>query len=112
MTDDEQRDADESAAPPAETPPAGAAVARSLEFVMDIPLSLTVELGRTRLTIGELLTLGPGSVVPLAKLAGEPLEILLNNKLIARGEAVVVNEKLGVRLTEIVGKGERIEKLR
>jgi flagellar motor switch protein FliN/FliY len=88
------------------------AVPRTLEFVLDIPLVLSVEVGRTRMTIGELLTLGPGSIVELQKLAGEPLEVLVNNKLVARGEAVIVNEKFGVRLTDVISKSERIETLK
>ncbi len=78
---------------------------------MDIPLKVSVELGRTKLLINELLQLGQGSVIELSKLAGEPLEVLVNDKLIARGEAVVVNEKFGVRITDIMTPMERIEKL-
>jgi flagellar motor switch protein FliN/FliY len=89
----------------------GAAPA-NMEFILDIPLEVTVELGRTKLLIHELLKLGQGSVIELSKLAGETLEILANQKLIARGEAVVVNEKFGVRLTEVVSPLERIERLR
>jgi len=85
---------------------------RSLDFVLDIPLVLAVEVGRTRMTIGELLNLGSGSIVELQKLAGEPLEILVNGKLVARGEAVIINEKFGVRLTDVISKAERIESLR
>jgi flagellar motor switch protein FliN/FliY len=84
----------------------------NMEFILDIPLDVTVELGRTKLLIHELLKLGQGSVIELSKLAGEALEVLANQKLIARGEAVVVNEKLGVRLTEVVSPLERIERLR
>ncbi|RMG01458.1 MAG: flagellar motor switch protein FliN [Nitrospirae bacterium] len=86
--------------------------ARDIEFLLDIPLEVTVELGRTRMLIQELLQLGQGSVVELDKLAGEPMEILVNNKLIARGEVVVVNEKFGVRLTDIISPMERIKQLR
>jgi len=89
----------------------GAAPA-NMEFILDIPLEVTVELGRTKLLIHELLKLGQGSVIELSKLAGETLEILANQKLIARGEAVVINEKFGVRLTEVVSPMERIERLR
>lgn len=85
---------------------------RSLEFVLDIPLVLGVEVGRTRMTIGDLLSLGPGSIVELQKLAGEPLEVYVNDKLVARGEAVIVNEKFGVRLTDVISKSERIESLK
>jgi flagellar motor switch protein FliN/FliY len=78
----------------------------SLGFVMDVPVELTVELGRKTARIGELLRLGPGSVLELAKSNGEPLDIYVNNRLIARGEAVVVGERYGVRLTEVlVGDG-------
>ncbi len=83
----------------------------NLDFIMDIPLKVSVELGRTKLLINELLQLGQGSVIELNKLAGEPLEVLVNDKLIARGEAVVVNEKFGVRITDIMTPMERIEKL-
>ena len=86
--------------------------AEGLEFLLDIPLRLSVEVGRTVMNIGELLTLGPGSIVELDKMAGEPLEIYINQKLVARGEAVIVNEKFGIRLTEVVSKTERIENLR
>lgn len=91
--------------------PAHAAPA-NMEFILDIPLEVTVELGRTKLLIHELLKLGQGSVIELSKLAGETLEVLANQKLIARGEAVVINEKFGVRLTEVVSPMERIERLR
>ncbi|MDI9571130.1 MAG: flagellar motor switch protein FliN [Pseudomonadota bacterium] len=82
-----------------------------LDFILDIPLSLTVELGRCRMLISELLQLGQGSVVELAKLAGEPMDVFVNNRLIARGEVVVVNEKFGVRLTDIISPAERVNKL-
>lgn len=91
---------------------AASAPGGNMEFILDIPLEVTVELGRTKLLIHELLKLGQGSVIELSKLAGETLEVLANQKLIARGEAVVINEKLGVRLTEVVSPMERIERLR
>jgi len=84
---------------------------RSLDFILDIPLEVTVELGRTKMLINDLLQLGQGSVIELDKLAGEPLEILINNKLVARGEVVVINEKFGVRLTDIVSPMERVQSL-
>lgn len=84
---------------------------KNLQLIMDIPLKVTVELGRTKMVVSELLSLGQGSVVELSKLAGEPLEVLVNNKLVARGEAVVVNEKFGVRLTDIISQTERVEQL-
>jgi flagellar motor switch protein FliN/FliY len=83
-----------------------------LDFILDIPLFLTVELGRNRMLISELLQLGQGSVVELMKLAGEPMDVYVNQRLIARGEVVVVNEKFGVRLTDIVSPAERINKLK
>ena len=86
--------------------------ANNLDFILDIPLEVTVELGRTRMIINDLLKLGQGSVIELTKLAGEPLEIFVNQKLIARGEVVVVNEKFGVRLTDIISPVERVEQLR
>ena len=84
----------------------------SMDFLLDIPLEISVELGRTKILINELLKLGQGSVLELSKLAGETLEILANRKLIARGEVVVVNEKYGIRLTEIISPSERIERLK
>jgi flagellar motor switch protein FliN/FliY len=85
---------------------------RSIDFLLDIPVEISVELGRTRMVINELLQLGQGSVIELGKLAGESLDIRINNKLIARGEVVVINEKFGVRLTDIISPLERIEKLK
>jgi flagellar motor switch protein FliN len=85
---------------------------RNLDLILDIPLKVTVELGRTKMPVSELLNLTQGSVIELAKLAGEPMEVLVNDKLIARGEAVVVNEKFGVRLTDIISPSERIEQLK
>ena len=84
----------------------------NIEFILDIPLEISVELGRTKMLINELLKLGQGSVIELSKLAGETLEVLANQKLIARGEVVVVDEKYGIRLTEIVSPTERIERLK
>ena len=77
-----------------------------------VPLEVTVEIGRTRLAIRDLLQLGQGSVVELAKLAGEPLDVLINGRPIARGEAVMVNDRFGVRLTDIISPSERIAGLR
>jgi len=84
----------------------------NMDFVLDIPLEVTVELGRTKMLINDLLKLGQGSVIELTKLAGESLEILANQKPIARGEVVVVNEKYGIRLTEVISPMERVERLR
>ncbi len=93
-------------------PSAGKGAPVNMEFVLDIPLEVTVELGRTKMLINDMLKLGQGSVIELTKLAGESLEILANQKPIARGEVVVVNEKYGVRLTEVISPMERIERLR
>uniref|UniRef100_A0A7C5ENG5 Flagellar motor switch protein FliN n=1 Tax=Desulfobacca acetoxidans TaxID=60893 RepID=A0A7C5ENG5_9BACT len=114
---------EESPAPeaPETQPPSGPAPASAspkkkgelpnIELLLDIPLEITAELGRTRMIINDLLQLGQGSVIELNKLAGEPLEILVNQKLIARGEVVVVNEKFGIRLTDIISPVERIKQL-
>lgn len=85
---------------------------QSLDFLLDIPLKITVELGRAKILIKDLLQLSQGSVIELDKLAGESLEVLVNGKLVARGEVVVVNEKFGIRLTDITSPTERIETLR
>jgi flagellar motor switch protein FliN len=95
-------------APP---PPEKRENSSSIELLLDIPLEISAELGRTRMLINDLLQLGQGSVIELNKLAGEPLEILVNQKLIARGEVVVVNEKFGIRLTDIISPLERIKQL-
>lgn len=75
-----------------------------LKMILDIPLKVTVELGRTKMLVNDLLQLGQGSVIELDKIAGEPMEILINDKLVAMGEVVVVNEKFGVRLTDVVSQ--------
>lgn len=84
---------------------------QDINLIMDIPIQLTVELGRTRMTIKELLRLTQGSIVPLEGLAGEPLDILINHYLIAQGEVVVVNDKYGVRITDIITPSERMRRL-
>ena len=84
---------------------------KSLDFILDIPLQLTVELGRTKLLVKDVLELNQGSVVELGKLAGEPLDVFVNSKLVARGEAVVINEKFGIRLVDIISPNERVEKV-
>ncbi len=84
---------------------------KSLDLILDIPLTVTVELGRSKMLINDLLQLGQGSVIELTKLVGEPLEVLINQKLVARGEVVVVNEKFGVRLTDIITPMERVQSL-
>jgi flagellar motor switch protein FliN/FliY len=85
--------------------------ARELDFILDIPLELSVELGKTRMLVNDLLQLGQGSIIELNKLAGEPLEVYINRKLIARGEVVVVNEKFGVRLTDVITPIDRVKSL-
>jgi len=95
----------------AKAPRAEGGPRRDLDFILDIPLDVSAELGRTKLLINELLQLGQGSVIELNKLAGEPLEIYVNGKLVARGEAVVINEKFGVRLTDIISPIERVKQL-
>jgi flagellar motor switch protein FliN/FliY len=84
----------------------------NLDIILDIPLEVTVELGRTKMPIRDLLQLGPGSAVPLSRLEGEPVDILANNKLIARGVVLVKDEKYGIRITEITGRLERLRGLR
>lgn len=84
---------------------------QGFELILDIPVSLTVELGRTKISIRNLLQLAHGSVVELDGLAGEPMDVLINGTLIAQGEVVVVNEKFGIRLTDIITQQERIRKL-
>ena len=84
----------------------------NIDFLLDVPLAISAELGRTKMIIYELLQLSQGSVIELNKLAGEPLDVRVNDKLIARGEAVVVNEKFGVRITDIVNPQERLENLK
>ena len=90
----------------------GNTIEDDMEFILDIPLEVTVELGRTRMIINELLKLGQGSVIELTKAAGETLEILANQKLIARGEVVSINDSYGVRITEIISPLERVKKLK
>jgi flagellar motor switch protein FliN/FliY len=84
---------------------------RAMQILLDVPLQVTVELGRRKMRIGELLALVKGSVIELDKVAGEPLDVRVNDKLVARGEAVVVNDKFGVRLTDVVSPSERVERL-
>ncbi|WP_319525244.1 flagellar motor switch protein FliN [uncultured Desulfosarcina sp.] len=90
---------------------AGKAGGENLDLLLDIPLEITIELGRTKMLINDLLKLGQGSVIELTKEAGDTLEILANNRLIAKGDVVVVNKKYGIRLTEVISPVERVEKL-
>ncbi|TAL63534.1 MAG: flagellar motor switch protein FliN [Legionella sp.] len=83
-----------------------------MEMILDIPVSVTVEIGRTKMSIRNLLQLNQGGIVSLDRLAGDPLDVLVNGTLVAHGEVVVVNDKFGVRLTDIVSKAERIKRLK
>jgi len=85
--------------------------AKDLDFILDIPLEISVELGRTNMLVNDLLQLARGSIIELSKLAEEPMDIYINRKLFARGEVVVVNEKFGIRLTDIVSPAERVKSL-
>ena len=87
-------------------------VKRDIDFLLDIPVEVSVQLGTTKMMIKEILQLGQGSVIELEKLAGEPMEILANNRTVARGEVVVVNEKFGVRLTDIISPSNRVTQLK
>ncbi len=91
--------------------PGSEADMKNLEFLLDIPLQVSVEVGRTRILIKDLLELQEGSILELDKLAGEPLDVYVNSRLIARGEAVLVKDKFGIRLTDVVSPAERIENL-
>jgi flagellar motor switch protein FliN/FliY len=84
----------------------------NLEVILDVPVTISMEIGRTHISIRNLLQLNQGSVVELDRLAGEPLDVLVNGTLIARGEVVVVNEKFGIRLTDVISPAERVKKLR
>ena len=111
MADDWNEMSEESAAPESAATPDSKPATTDLDFILDIPLEISVELGRTSMLVNDLLQLGQGSVVELTKLAGEPMEILVNGKLVARGEVVVVNEKFGVRLTDIISPIDRVKTL-
>lgn len=84
---------------------------KNIEFLLDIPMSVAVYVGSTKMAIRDLLQLAQGSVIELDKLAGEPMDVMVNNKLVARGEVVVVNEKFGIRLTDVVSATERVQQL-
>jgi flagellar motor switch protein FliN len=83
----------------------------SVEFILDIPLRVSVELGRTKILVQDLLKLHKGSVLELNKIAGEPLEVLVNERVVAKGEVIVINEKFGIRLIDIVSHSQRIREL-
>jgi flagellar motor switch protein FliN/FliY len=90
----------------------GASGEPNLDTILDIPVTISMEIGRTRINIRNLLQLNQGSVVELDRLAGEPLDVLVNGTLIAHGEVVVVNEKFGIRLTDVISAAERVQKLK
>ena len=92
-------------------PAASGGVMNELDMILDIPVQITVELGRTKITIKNLLQLAHGSVVELDAMAGEPMDVLVNGTLIAQGEVVVVNDKFGIRLTDIITPSERMRKI-
>ena len=107
----------QSAAQPADIFPSfggtgtGGGMMNELDMILDIPVQITVELGRTKITIKNLLQLAHGSVVELEAMAGEPMDVLVNGTLIAQGEVVVVNDKFGIRLTDIITPSERMRKI-
>ncbi|RYY74702.1 MAG: flagellar motor switch protein FliN [Gammaproteobacteria bacterium] len=113
----EQADADEAAASPVafeelKSDHNKVTANPELEVILDIPVTISMEVGRTSITIRNLLQLNQGSVIELDRLAGEPLDVLVNGTLIAHGEVVVVNEKFGIRMTDVISPAERIKKLR
>lgn len=85
---------------------------RGLEMILDIPVNMSVEIGRTRINISNLLKLNQGSIVELDRIAGEPMDVMVNGTLIAHGEVVVINEKFGIRLTDIITPSERVKNLK
>jgi len=84
---------------------------QTIDLLLDVPLNLSVELGRSKMIVNDLLQLGQGSVIELNKIVGEPLEVMVNEKLIARGEVVTLNDKFAVRLTDIISPTDRLDKL-
>lgn len=84
----------------------------NLEMILDIPVTISMEIGRSKISIRHLLQLNQGSVVELDRLAGEPLDVMVNGTLIAHGEVVVINEKFGIRLTDVISPAERVKKLK
>ncbi len=101
-----------AAAAPEPSLPSGAPSDVNLDVILDVPVTLSMEVGRTRIPIRNLLQLNQGSVVELDRAAGEPLDVFVNGTLVAHGEVVVVNEKFGIRLTDVISPSERIRKLK
>ncbi|MFP2770595.1 flagellar motor switch protein FliN [Oceanisphaera sp. KMM 10153] len=95
-----------------DAPPLSGEERRKLDAILDIPVTISMEVGRTQISIRNLLQLNQGSVVELDRLAGEPLDVMVNGTLIAHGEVVVVNDKFGIRLTDVISQTERIKKLK
>ncbi len=91
--------------------PSGDGTSRGLEFLYDVPLQISVEVGRSKILLRDLLKMGEGYVIELDKLAGEPLDLYVNSRLIARGEAVMVGDKFGIKLTDVISTADRIENL-
>ncbi len=118
QTDAESSDSEASDAPAAEfddledTSGGPAGEEANLDVILDIPVTISMEIGRTQISIRNLLQLNQGSVVELDRLAGEPMDVLVNGTLVAHGEVVVVNEKFGIRLTDVISPAERVKKLR
>ncbi len=104
---------DDSSGSSASSPQSSASqqTSRSLDFLYDVPLQVSVEIGRCKIMLKDLLTMTEGYVIELEKLAGEPLDLYVNSRLIAHGEAVLVGDKFGIRLTDVVSKSDRVEKL-
>ncbi len=101
----------EETTPPPPKPSMADTTARDLNFLFDVPLQVSVEVGRTKILLKDLLQMGEGYVVELNKLAGDPLDLYVNSRLIARGEAVKVGDKFGIKLTEVVSQTDRLERL-
>lgn len=113
LLDDEGMDTstpDDASAPP-ESSLSEASSDRGLEFLYDVPLQISVEVGRSKILLKDLLKMGEGYVIELDKLAGDPLDLYVNSRLIAKGEAVMVGDKFGIRLTDVVNTSERVEQL-
>lgn len=110
MTDQETNEVPVEATPSSESVPESNA-AKNLEVVLDIPVRLSMEVGNTNISIRKLLQLNKGSVIELARAAGEPLDVLVNGTLVAHGEVVVVNEKFGVRLLDVISPEQRIQSI-
>jgi len=113
LLDDEGMDTSipENPSAPPEASRSNSSSDRGLEFLYDVPLQISVEVGRSKILLKDLLKMGEGYVIELDKLAGDPLDLYVNSRLIAKGEAVMVGEKFGIRLTDVVNTSERIEQL-